>query len=343
MKLGRASQVILSLVLAAGWVGTASAQVVVDDFSAAQSRLQSPDGEQPGGADGVGATISSVDNESILGGRRSIALRALEGDDLRVEVADGAFSFLAGAGTRAEAVITWEGDDDPTPELDATGLLGVDLTANGALNLLAVEVEQSSRGIELVVEVFSDADNSSRAKRRLAPFPVPRPAVIPFETFVVHQGEGADFRNVGAIVLTVTGSDAGVTLNGFGVMAPTVVAITAELTDALAPGGDVDMDGNADPGDTLEYTATITSTGDMSAADTIFQVTGDPNANTTFVAGSIMTTPLAIDDAYTATGHVFPSTADAGGRNTWGAPSGIRYNTSATPFPCCNMAWLRAT
>ena len=299
-KFGRGtSRLTLTALLAAvSWVGAASAQVVIDDFSAPQPRLESRE-------DAAGPGVSSLaDDDSILGGRRSIEIRNLEGDDFLAEVAEGAFSFLAGTGTRAEAVITWEGDDDPSPELDATGLLGIDLTAGGTANQLAVEVEQSSRGIELMVEVFTDAENSSRAKRRLAPFPIPRPAVIPFETFVVHQGGGADFRNVGAIVLTVTGSDAGVTLNGFGVLAPTTVSLTATLVDALAPGGDVDMDGAADPGDTLEYTATITSTGDMSALDTTFQVAGDPNANTTFVAGSIMTTPLAIDDAYSATGHV---------------------------------------
>src|SRR5690349_15375504 len=75
--------------------------------------------------------------------------------------------------------------------------------------------------------------------------------------------------------------------------------VTATKTDSLFT--DVDIDGKADPGDTLKYTVGITATGG-DATGVTFTDTVDPN--TTFVAGSLRTTPLARPDSYTATGNV---------------------------------------
>ncbi len=57
--------------------------------------------------------------------------------------------------------------------------------------------------------------------------------------------------------------------------------ITATKTDALAVGGDNDGDGQADPGDTLEYTVIITNSGITSATNVVFSDTID--SNTTLV------------------------------------------------------------
>ena len=81
-------------------------------------------------------------------------------------------------------------------------------------------------------------------------------------------------------------------------MPPTTV-VTATKTDTLFT--DVDLDGKADPGDTLKYTVTINASG-ADATGVTFTDTVDPN--TTFVAGTLMTTPLARNDSYTATGNV---------------------------------------
>ncbi len=76
--------------------------------------------------------------------------------------------------------------------------------------------------------------------------------------------------------------------------------ITATKTDARV----VDADGNGvtTPGDTLEYTVAITNTGDMDATNVQFTDTID--INTTLVAGSIMTTPIAFPDSFSALGNV---------------------------------------
>ena len=82
-------------------------------------------------------------------------------------------------------------------------------------------------------------------------------------------------------------------------VSPLAPIVTATKTDALLT--DVDLDLKADPGDTLRYTVVIGATGE-DATGVTFNDTVDPN--TAFVPGSIMTTPLARNDSYTATGNV---------------------------------------
>ncbi len=83
-------------------------------------------------------------------------------------------------------------------------------------------------------------------------------------------------------------------------VSPFAAMLSATKSDALFT--DVNMDGNADPGDTLKYTVTITNTGDMAATGVVFNDTIDPN--TTLVPGSIKTTPLAANDSFNALGNV---------------------------------------
>ena len=59
--------------------------------------------------------------------------------------------------------------------------------------------------------------------------------------------------------------------------------------------------GNAEPGDTLMYSVTITNSGAMDATNVNFTDTID--ANTTLVAGSVNVSPLAGNDAYTTIGN----------------------------------------
>ncbi len=59
--------------------------------------------------------------------------------------------------------------------------------------------------------------------------------------------------------------------------------------------------GNAEPGDTLMYSVTITNSGAMDATNVNFTDTID--ANTTLVGGSVNVSPLAGDDAYTTIGN----------------------------------------
>lgn len=77
--------------------------------------------------------------------------------------------------------------------------------------------------------------------------------------------------------------------------------ISATKTDALLV--DVDNDNQADPGDTLRYTVVVQNSGDMAAEGAAFSDTID--ANTTLVAGSVKTTPIARNDGpYSTVGNV---------------------------------------
>ena len=80
------------------------------------------------------------------------------------------------------------------------------------------------------------------------------------------------------------------------ILAPTV---TATKTDQLFT--DVDLDNKADPGDTLKYSVVISAIGEDATGVTFTDMV-DPN--TQFVGGTLMTTPLARNDSYLATGNV---------------------------------------
>ncbi|NTU62360.1 MAG: cadherin-like domain-containing protein, partial [Chloroflexi bacterium] len=81
--------------------------------------------------------------------------------------------------------------------------------------------------------------------------------------------------------------------------APNAVNIVATKRDAVV--NDVDGDGRADPGDTLRYTVVITNSGDTDATSVVFNDTIDDN---TVLSGTIKSTPLARNDAYTAVGNM---------------------------------------
>src|SRR6185369_10941840 len=106
---------------------------------------------------------------------------------------------------------------------------------------------------------------------------------------------------------------------------PPPPTVTATKTDALF--SDLDNDGKADPGDTLKYTVTITATG-ADATGVQFTDTLDPN--TTFVAGTLMTTPLARNDSYSATGNVRISVPAPGVLANDSDPDGVGPAITAT-------------
>jgi hypothetical protein len=78
-----------------------------------------------------------------------------------------------------------------------------------------------------------------------------------------------------------------------------VAVIQASKQDALQT--DADNSGGATPGDTLRYTINIQNTG-TEATNAVFNDTIDNN--TTFVSGSLQTTPLARNDSYSTVGNV---------------------------------------
>src|ERR1051325_8094140 len=78
--------------------------------------------------------------------------------------------------------------------------------------------------------------------------------------------------------------------------APVVPNITAALADALQV--DNNNSGKADPGDTLMYTVTITNTGTDATGVVFTDDLSQNGGNLTLVAGSVNSSPVAVNDSY---------------------------------------------
>lgn len=85
-----------------------------------------------------------------------------------------------------------------------------------------------------------------------------------------------------------------------------VPIITATKTGALQT--DANGNGVVNPGDALRYTVTLNNTGPDPATGVMFDDTID--ANTTFVPGSLVASPVAVNDAYSTIGNVGISVPD---------------------------------
>ncbi|MEZ5300914.1 MAG: Ig-like domain-containing protein [Verrucomicrobiales bacterium] len=75
--------------------------------------------------------------------------------------------------------------------------------------------------------------------------------------------------------------------------------ISVSLTDSL---NDTNMDGKANPGETIDYEATVESDGISTATGAVFSNTID--ATTTLVPGSVRATPVTLNDPYDCIGNV---------------------------------------
>jgi uncharacterized repeat protein (TIGR01451 family) len=269
----------------------AGAQVTVDDFSTNQAEITAPP-----------TSTSTVAGAGILGGNRDLLISATasagltsgsvpEGASSAARVDAGVLNFDALPSGPRTAQVTWDGDTDPDV-LDPVGLGGVDLTAGGGSAFVLALA--STADIQLEVEVFTDGSNSSFASRLLSMGAAD--IYIDFGEMAPAQGTGADFTNVGAIVLTLRMDSGAATLDSVLTAVPEPVAFK---TDALTVDGD--SDGDADPGDRLTYTITLTNTGGeartVDLADTV-------DGNTTLVMGSVDATPVAKGDQYRAVGNV---------------------------------------
>jgi hypothetical protein len=87
--------------------------------------------------------------------------------------------------------------------------------------------------------------------------------------------------------------------------------ITATMADSFPTGFDVDLDNKADPGDKIRYTATINNAGPDTATGPL-HFSGATDANTTFVPGSVVISPLAINETYASIGNMTLTSANLG-------------------------------
>lgn len=194
--------------LLAAAVSTASAApIVIDDFTT--SSMVSAN---------AGATLVATTSPagSVLGGERDLLVE-LTGGVSNLMVATNAFGshtlqYAAGAGVVGRAILTYDGVDADAETVDAGGLGGLDLTADGNSAFLLGGVF-ADHAASFTILVFDAADASattwSSATVTLGPLATPSNLHIHFADFATHgPGGAADLTNIGAIQLHLYDSGA---------------------------------------------------------------------------------------------------------------------------------------
>ncbi len=283
----------VSLLLAGAYPAAA---VTIDDFTTAQSQLSAPP-----------RTSSNVAG-GMIGGRRDLDVETLVGPGpVMVEVSGSQLLFSVSDTTpdsRGRSTVSWDGGTDPD-NLDPAGLGGIDLTA-GDHSGFRLAVDAAGAGAEVVIEVFTDGGNASRAALVLPVVATATTFDLSYSTFVPSLGAGADFTNVGAVTLGVTSVEQAVSLAMFETTGPAIVLGDALKVDTLVV--DNDGDGRVDPGDTLRYTITVTNTGAEATSVSLEDVI---HPNLAVVADSLYTDPIAVPDTYLACGNLLLAVDDS--------------------------------
>jgi hypothetical protein len=268
-----------------------AAEVVVDDFVDAQAQISAPPTSTSFQAEIAGTIVppGAANGERDL---RLLLLGAAGTLDSTADVTGGQLNFSVPE-VRSELFVSWDGQD-ADDAVDPTGLGGVDLTDGGTNNTFRLTVGAVTGLAELVVEVFTDASNSSRA---FAAVSAAGDVFFPFGALATQLGTGADLTNVGAITLQVRSSAVGsFSASDFRAVGP---GVESTKVDALLV--DSDGDGEADPGETLRYQIDVNSTGGTATGVEVDDTVG---SDLNFIAGSILVSPLAVNDGYATVGNV---------------------------------------
>jgi hypothetical protein len=189
-----------------GLAAPASAFIRIDDFRDPQVVVL-PDGQDYG--------YDSAISPKVLGGERDITLVRLSpsSGELAVTVApdDSEQLFLDnGAGAYVELTLVYDGVDGDPGGIDLSGLGDVDLTELGTENRFALRL-RADEPATAFVQIFDTNDPSgntwSAGSLEIAPTDALAWHELPFTALNEVGAAGpADVRNVGAILLRLSGS-----------------------------------------------------------------------------------------------------------------------------------------
>lgn len=148
---------------------------------------------------------STLDHASIIGGERDAQVVVTAGSGTMTTNTSDPAGFLNHSqpvGLRGRTILTWDGNDNNAAVLNATGLGGVNLAAptNDAFLLGVISADLAS---QLQIQVYSSAANFSTATLNIPAGTSETTFPILFSSFVVSGGTGANFANVGAVVMTI--------------------------------------------------------------------------------------------------------------------------------------------
>jgi uncharacterized repeat protein (TIGR01451 family) len=214
--------VTISAAQAQGTPGT-----VVDTFDGTAQTLMVPQSS---------SDSSSVVDAQAIGGRRDMFASELSNNGGIIFSSNGfsggnTLRFNPSNSNRGRYLVTWDGDatvttDDPTT-LNPTGLGGVDLTDAGATSAFRMVAGIQGVGQTLTLRVYTNGASFSTATVALPDTGgnISQEILVPFSSFTVGGGSGADFTNVGAVQLdhtaTVIAADGG--LDQLATLGPTFV------------------------------------------------------------------------------------------------------------------------
>ena len=173
----------------------------IDTFASIQSVSDAPPPGTP--------EFSSLLAAETLGGERDLTVGLTAGagvDRVTIDVGSGLMSLVSSFGATGTFQAKWDGQNG-SDSVDPIGLQtsgqGVDLTSGGVKGYLDIAAAVNNSGGTATVRVYTDANNYSDATGPLTAGAQDR--ILAFDTdFTAAGGTGADFANVGAIVLTVT-------------------------------------------------------------------------------------------------------------------------------------------
>lgn len=225
----RAAGVLLALLTCAGPV--ARGALLIDGFTTEQSVSVS------GGPTGYQANFGAVAAPEALGGERDVFVERTSNNrgpvslDVSGSIA-GALAYNSGIRTTGGATVTWDGFDN-SAAVNFTGLNRRDLTQDGQNNALLVS-RTSDLGASVLFTIYQDETHFSTAT-----MPVPADAAFQFSIAVLPFGSftpagpdgGANFKCVGAIVMTILGSaGADVGIGGLAAASDSLVAVPEAAT-----------------------------------------------------------------------------------------------------------------
>jgi hypothetical protein len=152
------------------------------------------------------SSSSNVATVSVIGGNRYASITRTSGaltDSLNINAPSvGALDLSMAAGDTSDMRLLYDGTSNNTG-VNAFSLTGIDFTQLGTLSLIRI-VLQSDQTNSLTMKVYKDASNYSTATVNYSNDGLFNTYDTPFTSFVA-TGAGADFTNVKAFDLTISG------------------------------------------------------------------------------------------------------------------------------------------
>lgn len=191
--------------LMACWNGAdARGSIVIDTFTNSQGPIVQT---------APGTTTDGIAAGGAIGGARKLALTQVSASGIligsvNVDVPNSAsYGTIGGTGS---LLVTW--DRSTTGPLNPIGLrtggVGVNLSESGINQGIRFQQRSDNSGGAITFKIYTDGTNFSTATIPTTPGGTFTESFIPFSSFVIAGGTGADFTNVGAITLLLDGTGA---------------------------------------------------------------------------------------------------------------------------------------